>query len=102
MYLSDEIEIISTIMFVLGIFQIVLFFKLWRMTDNVSKIRKTIEMHYKSDVKDILVGDIVQERKTQKKFSVVRTVGKRHFECKEMNGDTLCILNKDDIKLICK
>lgn len=47
--METTLNIVSIIIIVFGILQIILFFKIWSMTDNVSSIKNMIELYLKEN-----------------------------------------------------
>ena len=92
--MNSEILFGSVLYFVIviisGIFQVILFFKIWDMTNNVSKIKSLLENYSLNKTTDnnayIGVGDYVMEIKTRKEFKVIRIIAPNVFECMERYG----------------
>ena len=98
---------------VFGILQVILFFKIWGMTNNVCKIRELMENYSQNNTnnssKDVVeecdnieVNDFVMEIKTKKEFKVKQIIGENKFECIERYGCVIYTFKKDEIKLIGK
>ncbi|MBR5493923.1 MAG: hypothetical protein IKV77_12475 [Alistipes sp.] len=105
--------LLSIVLLVFGILQVILFFKIWGMTNDVCKIRELLENFSKSNTNNsskefveecatIEVDDFVMEIKTQKEFKVKQIIGENKFECIERYGCVIYTFNKDEIKLISK
>ncbi len=105
--------LLSFVLLVFGILQIILFFKIWGMTNNVCKIRELMENYSQNNTNNsskevvgecdsIEVNDFVMEIKTQKEFKVKQIIGENKFECIERYGCVIYTFEKDEIKLIGK
>ncbi|MBO7193291.1 MAG: hypothetical protein J6V47_03305 [Bacteroidaceae bacterium] len=105
--------LLSIVLLVFGILQVILFFKIWGMTNNVCKIRELMENSSQSNTNksskevveecdNIEVNDFVMEIKTQKEFKVKQIIGGDKFECIERYGCVIYTFKKDEIKLISK
>lgn len=69
-----DVDVISKVFLIFVVLQIILFFKVWGMTDNVSKIRKMIENGNtaKDDIKlAVLNGQIKLAQKLAFRYSLV-------------------------------
>ena len=106
-------EILSIVLFLFGILQIILFFKIWGMTNDVSKIREILanfsQFGTNKTSKEVVeekatieVDDYVMEIKSQKEFRVKRVIDKNKFECIERYGAVIYTFKKDEIKIIGK
>ena len=105
--------LLSIVLLVFGILQVILFFKIWGMTNNVCKIRELMENYTQNNTNNsskevveecdnIEVNDFVMEIKTQKEFKVKQIIGENKFECIERYGCVIYTFKKDEIKLIGK
>lgn len=103
--------LLSIILFVFGILQIILFFKIWEMTNDVSKMRRLIESYCfknndNSSTEDceintnIKINDIVMDIKTRKEFRVKQIVNENEYECIERYGCVMYTFKRDDIKFV--
>lgn len=86
---------VGIIMIVFGILQIILFFKIWGMTNNVSEIKNIIRNNIKEtktstpNVKsgsNINVGDLVVELKNERQLKVIDITNNGEFECSTPGG----------------
>ena len=109
--------LLSIVLLVFGILQVILFFKIWGMTNNVCKTKELMENYSQNNTSNsskevieeiveecdnIEVNDFVMEIKTQKEFKVKQIIGENKFECIERYGCVIYTFNKDEIKLISK
>ena len=105
--------LLSIVLLVFGILQVILFFKIWGMTNNVCKIRELMENSFQNNTNNsskevvekcdnIEVNDFVMEIKTQKEFKVKQIIGENKFECIERYGCVIYTFKKDEIKLLSK
>ena len=105
--------LLSIVLLVFGILQVILFFKIWGMTNNVCKIRELMENYSQNNTNNsskevveecdnIEVNDFVMEIKSQKEFKVKQIIGENKFECIERYGCVIYTFKKDEIKLIGK
>ena len=105
--------LLSIVLLVFGILQVILFFKIWGMTNDVCKIRELLENFSKSNTNNSLkefveecatieVDDFVMEIKTQKEFKVTRIIDENKFECIERDGFAIYTFGKDEIRFISK
>lgn len=98
---------ISVIFFICGILQIILFFKIWGMTNNVYEIKNLIESsvkekHVKSvkvapECNNFVPGDIVVYEKTRERFKIIKNVDENRYDCEAIEGGTHYILNSIDL-----
>ena len=86
--------IIGLIGLVIGILNIILFFKIWGMCNNVSKIYKIIEneqmkkiAEIKENFKDVFcVGDLVVSKENGKQMRISKILDNGKFECCSNGG----------------
>lgn len=86
---------VSIVIIVFGVLQIILFFKLWGMTNNVSEMKNMIELIMRqnlqkknqlkpemgNDNNDIKIEDLVVELKNERQLKVVNITDDGKFEC---------------------
>lgn len=98
----------SIIIIAFGILQIILFFKVWGMTNDVRKIKNILELNIKQQ-QDTLnhnpnidpsfsVGEVVIYKKTQEKFIIKRRVTEDLFECSSLDTNTSYTLNRNELQ----
>ena len=107
------LNIVSIIIIVFGILQIILFFKVWGMTNNVSEMKNMMEQFLKKDFQDkdkfepttsnitnniepdkedfpsntkFCKGDIVIYKPENMKLTVIGYMSPNIFKCKTMDG----------------
>ena len=90
---------LSFVIFIFGILQIILFFKLWGMTNDIRTIRKhlipeqnTEEQYY------INVGERV--RYGGKIYEVVENSGMGMCKCKDIETECFCSLQSSDLEIV--
>lgn len=101
----------TIVVIVFGVLQIVLFFKLWGMTNNVSRMRMMMEEHLNNmdnnsiELKDnkgykgIKVEDLVVELKTERQMKVTNIIDGK-YECKLAGGIApVGLFNRNEIEL---
>lgn len=105
------INILSIILLVFGVLQIILFFKLWGMTNDISRMRSIMEEHLNNidnnsiELKDnkgykgIKVEDLVVELKTERQMKVTNIIDGK-YECKLAGGIApVGLFNRNEIEL---
>lgn len=102
------INILSIILLVFGVLQIILFFKLWGMTNDISRMRSIMEEHLNNidnnsielkDNKGIKVEDLVVELKTERQMKVTNIIDGK-YECKLAGGIApVGLFNRNEIEL---
>ena len=97
--------ILSIILLVFGVLQIILFFKLWGMTNDVRSIRAMMEKRLSAEVKDnganpgtIQEGSLVVRLKDEVQMRVVRKDGYTYV-CRPLGGGDSASYGKDEIEL---
>ena len=98
--------ILSIILLVFGVLQIILFFKLWGMTNDVRSIRAMMEKRLSAEVKDngstapgiIQEGNLVVRLKDEVQMRVVRKDGYTYV-CRPLGGGDSASYGKDEIEL---
>lgn len=102
---------ITIIIIVFAILQIILFFKLWRMTNDVRDVKKFLMDNMKRDkVRTptvnhdgaIKIGSHIIEIKTNKQMNVIsieNMEGRVKYVCSDNRGITSKTLNRDEIEL---
>lgn len=98
--------ILSIILLVFGVLQIILFFKLWGMTNDVRSIRAMMEKRLSAEVKDngaanlgtIQEGSLVVRLKDEAQMRVVRKEGYAYV-CRPLGGGDSASYGKDEIEL---
>lgn len=101
---------VSVIMIVFGILQIILFFKMWGMTNDVKSIRNKVvgsncnipaKETFTCDTRiysNIAIGELVIYKKTNQKFVVKKKVSNDLFECSSLDDKEHYILNISDLR----
>lgn len=104
--------LVLIIILVVGILQIILFFKLWGMTNNISEIKELIKKHsieertspkqQKAIPKtDIQIEDLVVEIKSKRQLKVVDITEDGRLQCKAPGGIApVGFFKRDEIELI--
>lgn len=90
---------VSIIIIIFGILQIILFFKLWGMTNNISEIKELIKNYSirekvnpvleRPDAKsvgDIKIEDLVVELKSERELRVVDITEDGKYQCKVLGA----------------
>lgn len=102
------INFLTIVLLVFGVLQIILFFKLWGMTNDVAELKRLAKKYLDSQkVKsintkedDIKVGDLVVELKTSKQMRVTGITKENKFECKIAGGiQSAGVFDKEEIEL---
>lgn len=105
---------VGIIVIVFGILQIILFFKIWGMTNDVSKMKDMLEMKiqqesFNTDIinnkskGDIEVGDLVVELKNERQLKVSDITADGKYKCKVSGGIVeVGIFSRDEIELFDK
>ena len=106
--------LVSIIIVVFGIIQIVLFFKIWGMTNNIFEIKELIKKYsieekvnpkqQKPTTKtDIQIEDLVIELKSKRQLKVVDITEDGRFQCKTPGGIApIGFFERDEIELVRK
>lgn len=101
-------ELLLIIGIIVGILQIILFFKIWGMTNHVAELNRNVrELLYKrveqvkiSPAEGFKVGDLVVELKTEKQMTISRITEDGKYECMAAGGiRPVGIFDKNDIEL---
>ena len=114
--------LLSIILLVFGILQVILFFKIWGMTNDVEKIREIIQWSYnkaehkektnniqslpiteqnKEQIKtDIELYSWVKEIKSNQEFQVMEIVDKNTFICFNASNSDGIKLQRSDIEIV--
>ncbi len=106
------IELLSIVMLVFGILQVILFFKIWGMTNDVNEIKLVFKDYVKSknanqselaSKSEIKVGDLVVELKNERQLKVKNITESGKFEC-SVAGSTIDAgtFSSDEIELFDK
>lgn len=104
------------IIIVFGILQIILFFKIWGMTNDISDMKSIISDYItkktqvltenKADTileRDIKVGDLVVELKNERQLKVVNITDNGEFECTVPGGiSSIGLFNRSEIEVFNK
>lgn len=102
---------VSIIIIIFGILQIILFFKLWGMTNNIFEIKELIKkcsieenVNQKSNKTitglDIQIEDLVVELKSKRQLIVVDITEDGRFQCKTLGGIApIGFFNRSEIEL---
>ena len=100
--METTLNIVSIIIIVFGILQIILFFKVWGMTNNVSEMKNMMELFLRKDfqAKD---GKISQNTKFESDIKIedlVVELKNEEFECTIPGGiSPVGIFNRNEIEL---
>ena len=112
--MESILTFISIIFSVFGILQIILFFKVWGMTNNVSEMKNMMELFLRKDFQakdgkisqntkfesDIKIEDLVVELKNERQLKVVDITDNGEFECTIPGGiSPVGIFNRNEIEL---
>lgn len=90
---------ISLVVFVFGILQIILFFKLWGMTNDIRTIRKHLVPEQKTEDKYYInVGE--QVRYEGKTYEVVENFGMGICKCKDIETGRFYSLQRSDLEIV--
>ena len=100
---------VSIVIIVFGVLQIILFFKLWGMTNNVKKIKRILNNKKEQDMEigktviadGIKEGDLVVELKTERQMRVENITNDGKFECKA-SGMIVGVFKGNEIELFNK
>lgn len=101
---------VSIVIIVFGVLQIILFFKLWGMTNNVAKLTqiakemisdKQIGHVGKSIDSDIKKEDLVVELKTERQMRIANITNDGKYECK-VSGKIVGAFCRNEIELFDK
>lgn len=106
--MENILLVTSIIIIAFGILQIILFFKVWGMTNDVRKIKNILELNIKQQqdtlnhntniVPSFSVGEVVTYKKTQEKFIIKRRVTEDLFECSSLDTNTSYTLNRNELQ----
>lgn len=115
--METTLNIVSIIIIVFGILQIILFFKVWGMTNNVSEMKNMMELFLRKEFQekhlttnqnnklesDIKVEDLVVELKNERQLKVVSITDSGEFECILPGGiSPIGTFNRSEIELFDK
>lgn len=104
-------DLLAIIIIVFGVLQIILFFKIWGMTNNVSKMKCMMEMKIKQENldkdtinrktgSDIAVGDLVVELKNERQLKVIAITADGEYRCMVPGGIVEAgVFSRDEIEL---
>lgn len=104
--------LVLIIILVFGILQIILFFKIWGMTNNIFEIKelikkysiekKTSQNHQKATTKtDIQIEALVIDLKSNQQLKVVDITEDGRFQCKTLGGIApVGFFKRDEIELV--
>lgn len=103
-------EVLLIIGIIFGILQIILFFKIWGMTNNVAELNRNVkellyrkEEEAKAPVDGLKVGDLVVELRTEQQMKISRITEDGKYECTAAGGiRPVGIFDKNDIELFAK
>ena len=105
------LEFLSIVMLIFGILQIILFFKIWGMTNNVAELNRIIKNYINKITKDnqseelpmngIKIEDLVVELKTGRQMRVSNITTNGEYECKA-SGQIVGTFCRDEIELFDK
>lgn len=110
--METALNFVSIIIIVFGILQIILFFKLWGMTNNISEIKELIKKYsieekvgqkkQKSTTEmDIQIEDLVMELKSKQRLKVVDITEDGRFQCKTPGGIApIGFFERNEIELV--
>lgn len=93
-------ELVSIIITVFGVLQIILFFKIWGMTNDIREIKKkylTEKREEKTTIHNLAVGNSVIERKTGRRMTITAINSDGSYKCNSENGVCLGNFSKDDL-----
>lgn len=115
---------VGIIIIVFGVLQIILFFKVWGMTNNVSEMKNMMELFIKKEDKnkdityqekdkkasqnikfesDIKIDDLVVELKNERQLKVCEITPDRKYKCRVAGGSTVVgVFSRDEIELFNK
>lgn len=108
---------VSVVMIVFGILQIILFFKLWGMTNDIGEIKRMIDLKIKQEYQerrlsskqndkldsDVRIEDLVVELKNERQLKVVSITDEDKFECMTPGGiSPVGLFSRDEIELFDK
>ena len=106
--MENILLVTSIIIIVFGALQIILFFKIWGMTNDVRKIKNILELNIKQQqdtlnhntniASSFFVGEVVTYKKTQEKFIIKRRVTEDLFECSSLDTNTSYTLNRNELQ----
>lgn len=110
--METALNFVSIIIIVFGILQIILFFKLWGMTNNIFEIKEMIKK-YSIEEKvnpkkqktitetDIQIEDLVIELKNRRQLKVVDITEDGKFQCKTPGGIApIGFFERNEIELV--
>lgn len=103
--------IVSIIFIIFGILQIILFFKMWEMTNDVKALKNKFigvnissmpeirtSNHAINPVSSFSIGEIVIYKKTKEKFKIKKRIAENLFECSSLDSQISYTLNGDDLQ----
>lgn len=115
---------VGIIIIVFGILQIILFFKVWGMTNNVNEIKNIMELFMRKDFQnknviyqekdeetsqntifesDIKIDDLVVELKNERQLKVCEITPDRKYKCRVAGSSTVVgAFSRDEIELFNK
>lgn len=106
--MESMFNLAGIIIIVFGVLQIILFFKIWGMTNDIKEIRNkyinstSLQFHEtnKQNNEDSFfnVGDIVTYKKTGDKFKIDSIDDNGLYKCSSVTGNTKYILDKKSIE----
>ncbi len=106
--MENILLVTSIIIIAFGILQIILFFKVWGMTNDVRNIKNILELNIKQKhdtfnhstniAPSFSLGEVVIYKKTQEKFIIKRRITEDLFECSSLDTNTSYILNGNELQ----
>lgn len=105
-------NVASLLFIVFGILQIILFFKIWGMTNNVNEIKEIMKLKLKKECRessgdcscdDIKIGDLVVELRGENQFKVIGIPQKGKYECRKAGIDAPAeVFDRNEIEIFDK
>lgn len=104
--MESTLNFVSIIIIVFGILQIILFFKLWGMTNDIKEIKNKyvgkvivpeVNTFHNPNIA-FNIGDIVIYTKTGDKFRIDEIAGENIYKCSSVGGGARYVLNGGDLR----
>lgn len=107
--MEGMLTFVGIIIIVFGILQIILFFKVWGMTNDIKKIKnkyvgdsfpETANSQKINNPPTFLMGDVVIHQETKEQYVVNMKIGDNSFDCSTINGENHFVFSGYDLSKI--
>jgi len=90
--------IIAIVALVCGVLSIILFFKVWGMTNDVAEIKEFLKKsHVEKENSEIKIGDVLLDNETNRKMILISIKGNK-YTCRYLDNSEVKEFAKDEIE----